>query len=195
MIIPNQFRLTLGALPPLGRIIGGYPVNITSVPWQAVLLSDNRPVCGASIISSRWILTSAGCLGIGNPKEYIVRVGSEDIENADNAFKVAAAKIHHRFNHIDHDFGLLRLAEELTLSERIRPVKLPKVGDIDPDAGTMALVSGWGTTRNASESAQYLRAVEVPTVGQKVCERIYRRLITVRMFCAGFVDEGGKDGE
>lgn len=132
---------------------------------------------------------------MGSPKEYVVRVGSKDIEDTGSSFKVLAFKIHHRFNHIDFDFGLLQLTERLSFNERIQPVKLPKVSDNDPAAGTMALISGWGTTRNVSEPTRYLRAVEVPTVETNVCERAYRRLITSRMFCAGFVDEGGKDGE
>lgn len=93
----------------------------------------------------------------------------------------------------DFDFGLLRLKKELSFNERAQPVPLPKADDADISAGIMCFISGWGLTKNHSESNKYLRAVEVPKVDQDLCSKAYNDIITPRMFCAGNFEEGGKD--
>lgn len=57
---------------------------------------------------------------------------------------------------------------------------------------TKMVVSGWGTTQNANESNEVLRAAVVPTVNQLRCNIQYKGGITQRMLCAGYA-EGGID--
>lgn len=58
-------------------IVGGYPVNITQVPWQISVHHRKRHICGGSIISDQWILTAAHCVD-DVVSEHRVRVGSPD---------------------------------------------------------------------------------------------------------------------
>lgn len=52
-------------------------------------------------------------------------------------------------------------------------------------------------TKHINESDRYLRAVEVPTIDEKLCDNAYKAYggVTDRMFCAGYYEQGGKDGE
>lgn len=43
------------------RIVGGDVIKITEAPYQASLAFDNRFICGASIISTQYLLTAAHC--------------------------------------------------------------------------------------------------------------------------------------
>lgn len=188
-----------GATPLLdGRIVGGFPVNITQVPWQVALLYTNKQICSGSIISNRWVLTAAHCLDGKDPMYFQVLIGTHIKDQGGELHTVQVYWIHQQYNskRFDYDFGLLELNEELTFNERIQPIQLPKMTDVDPAVGALVLVSGWGNTKNISESERYLRAVEVPMVDQQLCDKAYKNYgdITDRMFCAGYYEEGGKDG-
>lgn len=45
----------------LDRIVGGYEIDITEVPYQASLQYSGSHFCGGCIISTRWILSAAHC--------------------------------------------------------------------------------------------------------------------------------------
>ena len=46
------------------RIVGGHPAVRQSFPWQAALVTsgNNVPFCGATILSTRLVVTAAHCV-------------------------------------------------------------------------------------------------------------------------------------
>lgn len=188
MIVPAAPR-------PDDKIVGGFPVNITQVPWQVALLYGGSQRCGGSIVSKRWIVTAAHCLEGINPKRYTVLVGTTDKLYGGQRFSVEGYAIHKKYGSLDYDFGLLKLSEELTFDESVQAVALPELDAEDLVDGETTFISGWGNTQNSSESSRYLRAVEVPIVNQELCNEAYNGRITPRMFCAGLYEQGGKDGK
>lgn len=56
---------------PDERVIGGFRVNITQVPWQALLQRDGDHKCGATIISESFLLTAAHCVTYVNFKLHL----------------------------------------------------------------------------------------------------------------------------
>lgn len=67
---------------PDGRIVGGFRVDITQVPWQASLQVDGLHKCGASIIGQNWLLTAAHCVAYVNFKCHLL-LGSNAIHFTD----------------------------------------------------------------------------------------------------------------
>lgn len=178
------------------RIISGNEIDIAKVPFLASLSNGSGHYCGGSIISERWILTAAHCIGDPTSTDLAVRVGSSRHANGGQLVRVRRIVQHHLWNPstIDYDFALLELAEVLELGKELQAVELP-VKDEDVANGKLLLVSGWGKTESGSSSnSATLRAVEVPVVNQKKCEKMYSDFVQVtpRMLCAGH-DEGGKD--
>lgn len=181
-----------------GKIVGGFPVNITRIPWQVSLVYSGRHLCGGSIISNEWILTAAHCLAHRSARGFQVRVGSTDSVKGGVLYPVNRTILHNSYAgsfYPDFDFGLIQLNRTITFDVGAKAVRILKANDADIKPGQICLVSGWGDTRNGSEPTRYLRAVAVPKVDQKLCRKAYPFRITPRMFCAGYYDEGGKDGE
>lgn len=184
-----------------GRIVGGFEIDITSVPWQVSLQSTNkRHFCGGSIISSKWILTAAHCttseLVESDPKRVTIKSGA-NVHREGAETKVKKIVDHPKYNKktLDYDFALLELENELEFNSNRTAIKLADRTDQYID-GSMCLVTGWGNTKNSSESSQILRGVEIPILRQRECAKAYRKQggVTARMICAAF-KEGKKDGE
>lgn len=176
---------------PTGRIIDGFPLNITEVPWQVSLDTNNqRPFCGGSIISSRWILTAAHCLW-GTPN-IRVRVGATDI-STDGETIGAELIIRHPISEeaFDYDFGLIKLRKAIKFNNKMMPINLPDFTDENAAAGTECLVSGWGLTKQNGKPSDILLGVKVPIVDQNDCKKVYDS-ITPQMICAGY-EEGGRN--
>lgn len=163
------------------------------------LIFKNRQICGGSIISNRWILTGAQCIrGVLDPREYKILVGTEDKKTVNGTMiGVASYAVHESYSGatLDFDYGLLQLKEELIFNERIQPIRLPKIGAEHIATGSNVLVSGWGKLKsNDAAGTRYLHAVKLPTVDHQLCNKVYRGIVTDRMFCAGYFKEGGKNG-
>lgn len=176
------------------KIVGGYPVNITQVPWQAALFYKGKMSCGATIIGSRWALTTAHCVYMRSKDNVTIAVGSADYSSGQ---KIAINRylIHGEYRRGKHDYNiaLLEFATELSFDDTVRAVKMAAAG-VELEPGTSCLLSGWGTTQMDGSLVQHLRAVELPVVSEAMCKRVYGKEITPRMFCAG-IERGGKGGE
>lgn len=179
-----------------GRIVGGFLIDISQVPWQVSLQTSGRHFCGGSIISDKWLLTAAHCTNaVPQARSYTVRIGSSENNQGGTLHKVKRIIQHKQFSSrtVDFDFSLLELTQPIQFNETAQPIALPGVQDRVKD-NTTCLVSGWGDTKSWSDPRNKLRGAEVPIVNQQKCLKAYRRFggITPRMVCAGF-DKGGKD--
>uniref|UniRef100_A0A8W7PE36 trypsin n=1 Tax=Anopheles coluzzii TaxID=1518534 RepID=A0A8W7PE36_ANOCL len=176
------------------RIVGGFEINVSDTPYQVSLQYINSHRCGGSVLNSKWVLTAAHCTDGLQAFTLSVRLGSSRHASSGTVENVARIVQHPKYNeyNTDYDYALLELESELTFSDVVQPVALPEQ-DEAVDAGTMTIVSGWGSTKSAAESNAILRAANVPTVGQEECREAYSHdAITDRMLCAGY-QQGGKD--
>uniref|UniRef100_A0A3P8VJ07 Neurotrypsin n=1 Tax=Cynoglossus semilaevis TaxID=244447 RepID=A0A3P8VJ07_CYNSE len=188
------------------RIIGGENSLRGGWPWQAAIRlrgsrGDGRLVCGATLIDSCWVLTSAHCFKrYGNStKQYKVRVGDyhslvpEEYEAEYGVDQIAShPNYHHQSN--DNDLALVRLSpgavdqlpgECVSFSRQVLPACLPARKERVLKEASNCHITGWGDTgRSYSKTLQQAPLSILP---RRYCQQYFEGAFTSRMLCAGSV--------
>lgn len=146
------------------------------------------------MISKRYVLTAAHCIkGKGLPKTWhleSVRLGEYNtatdrdcipdnvgeicVEDPPLTVRIAEQIVHEDYaplsNDQRYDIALLRLAEDVTFTNYIKPICLP----VSSNLSQKLTVAGWGSTENRRESDVKLK-VSLPLVDMRQCSVTYQR--------------------
>ncbi|XP_026143823.1 ST14 transmembrane serine protease matriptase a isoform X2 [Carassius auratus] len=182
------------------RIVGGQEADEGEFPWQVSLHIKNvAHVCGASIISERWLVTAAHCVQddaktkYGQPGTWEAYLGLHKQKDKQQATKRFLKQIipHPYYNHYtyDNDIALMELDSPVTYGATIRPICLPTATDVFP-AGETVTITGWGATREGGAGAAVLQKANVRIINSTVCDQLMNGQITSRMTCAGVLSGG-----
>merc|ERR1712110_372941 len=145
------------------RIVGGKEVNPKyKLPYQVLVSPCNKQghcfMCGSTILNKRYVVTAAHCLYAGKDlmslkdgATFRVMLGEHDHCKATSSFVLASAVHKHPKFDLnspsgDNDIAILKLAKDLTFSDKIKPVCLPTSATKDY-SGKASTVSGWGGTK------------------------------------------------
>lgn len=132
------------------RIISGHDAQEGQFPHMASLRYRMMPVhaCGATIISSRFLLTGAHCCISPNPKDMFAVVGAIRQSRGGVIVELDRVTPHKGFSKMEgkFDVAVLRTAKDIIFTEFIQPVALPKE-DFPDVEGIQVVLSGWGITK------------------------------------------------
>uniref|UniRef100_A0A1I8PHN7 Peptidase S1 domain-containing protein n=1 Tax=Stomoxys calcitrans TaxID=35570 RepID=A0A1I8PHN7_STOCA len=188
-----------------GRIVGGYPVDITNHPHQVSMRRRSCETCpythscGGSIYNEKVIITAAHCVNGRFAENYTIVAGTSKRNTADGVVvRVEKIVMHEDYNGAvyTNDVALMILASPLPLNGiTMAPVALAT--EVPPH-GSKSVITGWGTTQSGGFASDQLLAVNVPIVSNERCDDYYAvsygpGRITDSMLCAGVEGEGGKD--
>uniref|UniRef100_A0A4W5P6P1 ST14 transmembrane serine protease matriptase n=1 Tax=Hucho hucho TaxID=62062 RepID=A0A4W5P6P1_9TELE len=197
--IPPYFPTDCGIRPyKLNCIVGGENAQLGEWPWQVSPHFQTRGhVCGASIISNRWLLSAAHCFKTISPEGHRFRdptySGMQDQYKQDTAQRSSVKTIitHPDYNQMtnDYDIALLELSQPLEFTNTIHPICLPARSHLFP-AGMSCWVTGWGTLREGGAIALLLQKAEVKIINDTVCNGVTEGQVTSRMLCSGFLSGG-----
>ncbi|XP_030638955.1 ST14 transmembrane serine protease matriptase b [Chanos chanos] len=185
------------------RIVGGEDSSEREWPWQVSLhIKGQGHVCGASVISDRWLVTAAHCVQDTNtikysqPNQWNAILGLHNQVKFNNwtvTRKVKRIISHPDYNTLtyDNDIALMELDQPVTLDASIFPICLPSASHTFP-AGKEVWITGWGNTREQGFLATVLQKAEVRIINDTVCNQLMNGEITSHMMCAGVL-KGGVD--
>ncbi|XP_029876455.1 suppressor of tumorigenicity 14 protein-like isoform X1 [Aquila chrysaetos chrysaetos] len=183
------------------RIVGGEDARSGKWPWQASLqMGAHGHVCGASVISDRWLISAAHCFLDSDSVRYSVPLGwraymgLHTINEKSNRVAMRSIKriiVHPQYDQSisDYDIALLEMETSVFFSELVQPICLPSTSRIFV-YGTVCYVTGWGAVKENSHLAKTLQEARVRIINQSVCNKLYDDLITSRMLCAGNLNGG-----
>jgi len=132
-------------------VVGGSNYEITQAPWQVALIDPRGgsnfegQFCGGSIYSQYWIITAAHCLTGKSTSNIRILAGRATLGSDLSPLAVSQILVHPEYNDttLANDIALLRVATPLTFSSSIAAIGL---ATSIPQAGTPAVITGWGET-------------------------------------------------
>lgn len=130
------------------RIVRGQDAKEGQFPYTVSLRNreSNDHFCGASILSSRFLLTAAHCcLGLESPKDIIAVVGVLRQSRGGLAVDLDTLTPHDGFdlNFGRYDVAVLRTATEIIFNNLVQPIALPTT-DTPDDRAVQVVIAGWG---------------------------------------------------
>ncbi|KAJ6637111.1 Collagenase [Pseudolycoriella hygida] len=172
--------VTQTAAAPEGRIVNGNVAANYQFPWHVSLtitVSDaaSPRYCGASIISSRYLLTAASCLK--NAQSVRADMGSTLFSNPKQTQYTVHYAVHPQFNstYNTNNIGIVRLNDEIYYSNEKRAILLvgrSKVNSTFVD--TAAYISGFGVyQKEMVYMSENLRYAYTTVVTNTRCELFY----------------------
>lgn len=219
----NGDSITAGAGVLTAKIINGENAYIGTVPFVVFLNlkleSGSEYLCGASIISERWVITAAHCVIGDTPDPYcegenckvissyihspttITFVAGEfhlrNIEGHEQQRSVDLVIAHPEYDTIKlkNDIALLRVDTPFEFNSAVSAVSL---AEQIPPPGTKLHIAGWGITETGSTASE-LRNTETSVISDADCSYRYAGGLKEGMWCSGsagmnFRTAGGDSG-
>uniref|UniRef100_A0A8C4VMC5 Enteropeptidase n=1 Tax=Gopherus evgoodei TaxID=1825980 RepID=A0A8C4VMC5_9SAUR len=182
------------------RIVGGSDAKEGAWPWVVSLFFNERPTCGASLISDEWLVSAAHCVYGRNliPSQWKAVLGLHTTLNLTYP-QTVIEKIdqivinpHYNKRTKDSDIAMMHLQFKVNYTDYIQPICLPEASQ-QFLPGMNCSIAGWGRTTNQGSTANILQEAEVPLITNEKCQQMLPEYnITENMMCAGY-DEGGVD--
>ncbi|XP_032641901.1 enteropeptidase [Chelonoidis abingdonii] len=182
------------------RIVGGSDAKEGAWPWVVSLFFNERPTCGASLISDEWLVSAAHCVYGRNliPSQWKAMLGLHTTLNLTYPQTVIeeidqiVINPHYNKRTKNSDIAMMHLQFKVNYTDYIQPICLPEASQHFLP-GMNCSIAGWGTTTNQGSTANILQEAEVPLITNEKCQQMLPEYnITENMMCAGY-DEGGVD--
>ena len=172
----------------LPYIVGGKDVSYPGkYPWQASLQLYNGHFCGASILSSRWLVSAAHCI-IASISDYSVVLGMHDTsmtQGEPSRYLLSRIYVHPYYqtqNGYPNDISLIQLSSDAYLSSYASPIALPYNGE-NFAGNPSCVITGWGALYGGGPSPYILQEASVDVLTESACQHYWGGLIGPYHIC------------
>ncbi|XP_067857500.1 enteropeptidase-like [Heptranchias perlo] len=178
-----------------GRIVGGSSTSDGEWPFQVSLQLNGHHICGATLVSCRWIVSAAHCIRNRSAENWTAVLGLHYLDQSTNQ-EVQKRAIKEIIIHplatssFDYDVALMELAHSVQYTDFVQPACLPPA-TASFISGRICITIGWGKTQENGSASNELLQTEVKVFNNSQCQMVMSK-ITKQMICAGFL-EGGRD--
>ncbi|KAK2181354.1 hypothetical protein NP493_403g09033 [Ridgeia piscesae] len=136
------------------RIVGGNSVRVPGrYPWQASLQyrSGSRHICGASLISNKWLVTAAHCVNgmMAYRMQIVLGMHDRTTRRMGKPAVYRIAKFIKHYNFINsgklgfpNDIALIKLSTAARYNQYVKPIKMAPVNA--NFTGDTCYITGWG---------------------------------------------------
>ncbi|KAM6216131.1 putative serine protease 47 [Rhynchocyon petersi] len=191
----------------VGKIFGGQDVMAGQWPWQASLLYLGLHLCGAVLIDTQWVISTAHCFLNKShaPEDYQILLGSTQLyQQTQHTWKMPVNKIiihpdFEKFHPFGSDIVMLQLYLPVNFTSHIIPACLPNSGMLLPSY-MACWITGWGMLAEDMQLLPPFNLQEgrVSLIENKFCNLLYGQRIAESkiysihedMLCAGDVSSG-----
>ncbi|KAL9696848.1 hypothetical protein quinque_000289 [Culex quinquefasciatus] len=203
--------------PAMPLLMGGMQTRRSEWPWLGVLFYKNRDQgsvefrCGASLISSKVLLTAGHCLlkvdgrTALHSKDVLASLSRHNILDwSEPTSKTVTPRdliIHPSFSGdtFDYDIGIVTLPEPIIFTSSIRPICLWN-NSLEESllVGQLGTVVGWGFSHPEGTISETPKQVQLQIVSEVDCIRSDPGLqltTSARTFCAGGNGTGPCQGD
>ncbi|XP_032874735.1 transmembrane protease serine 9-like [Amblyraja radiata] len=148
IILAKYYTKACGSrIERFSRIVGGTNAANGEWPWQ-VSLQVGSHVCGASIISDRWLVSAAHCFqsAYAHPSYWKAYMGSVML-GVGMSRSIRRIMTHPNYSiprNFNNDIAVLELSSPLIFNDFIQPICLPPSSKVFPP-GERCTITGWGT--------------------------------------------------
>lgn len=175
------------------RVSGGRATTIEAWPWMVSLRNEyGTHFCGATLISSQWVLTAAHCLSpITSPNPLGSIVLGDTSLTEPSEYHVTrenfSLHVHPDFDSstFAHDIALIYFDPPVSRTKGVSAACLNQRSN-ELDVFSKCFVAGWGSTSYSDIRSDILQEGRLPLVPRPNCSAAYtgRHLVTSDMICA-----------
>ncbi|XP_037809798.1 collagenase-like [Lucilia sericata] len=169
-------------------IISGTKAELGQFPWYVLLKRNKKDklLCGASLISNKWVLTCAHC--IDDEVSVVLVFGTIKRTNMEVFMTSKKFFIHPAYDdeYLFNDIGLIELHTPVTFNDNIKAIELISPADAAKNQllGAEAIIAGYGqTTDNIRKYSLWLLYASVAVVNKTICEEAYEEQIEDSVIC------------
>ncbi|XP_078214718.1 enteropeptidase isoform X2 [Callithrix jacchus] len=182
------------------KIVGGSNAKEGAWPWVVALYYDGRLLCGASLVSSDWLVSAAHCVYGRNlePSKWTAILGLHMASNLTSPHTVSrlidqiVINPHYNKQRKNNDIAMMHLEFKVNYTDYIQPICLPEENQVFLP-GRNCSIAGWGRLVHQGPTANILQEADVPLLSNEKCQKQMPEYnITENMICAGY-EEGGID--